>query len=250
LQVADNAAAMCIGFFCVRRAFLAETAAGGEPVLAAPRRIAAAWIRDGAGKRKKDWLWYFPLLISGTCAALALNFLAGFLQAASRDAAYTQVARTQYAVPVWLGLIAYGVVSPIVEEGVFRGILYLKCRRYLGRRLPAALLSALLFGILHGNVVQGVYGFLMGLIIVWFYERYDSFLAPVLVHAASNISVFLLSAIGASGAGDGMGTDSVPASGGGFSGEGFADTGAAFLCCAICAAISIFSAFIIVKKKK
>ena len=227
LQVADNAAAMCIGFFCVRRAFLTETTMRGEQLLIAPRKAAAGWFRDGAVRRKKDWFWYIPLIISGTGAALAINFFVGFTQAASHDAVYSQVAGTQYAVPIWLGLIAYGLISPIVEEGVFRGILYLKCRRYLGKRLPAALLSALLFGILHGNVVQGVYGFAMGMIMIWFYEWYDSFLAPVLVHAASNVSVFLLSGR-----------------------ESFTDSETAILWCAICAAISAFSAFVIVKRKK
>lgn len=242
LQVADNAAAMCIGFFFVRRQFFTETAAGGEPVLAAPRSVAAGWMRKGVRKRKKDWFWYIPLLLSGTTAALALNFLAGLAQAVSRDAAYAQVAKTQYAVPVWLGLIAYGIVSPIVEEGVFRGIFYLKCRRYLGRRLPAALLSALLFGILHGNVVQGVYGFVMGMIIIWFYETYDSFLAPVLVHAASNVGVFLLS-YGNGGRFDGSFGESI-------SGGTFAGMGTAVIWCVICTAISVFSALFIVKWKK
>lgn len=245
LQVADNAAAMCIGFFCVRRTFLAETAAGGEPVLVKPHRMAAGWLREGMRKRKKDWYWYFPLFVSATAAALALNFLAGFVQAASYDASYTQVAQTQYAVPLWLGLIAYGIVSPLVEEGVFRGILYLKCRRYLGRKLPAALLSALLFGILHGNVVQGVYGFVMGMLIIWFYERYESFLAPVLVHAASNISVFLISLVRNRHftKGGGLGGD-VRA------GDVFSNADTAVLWCIVCTGISIFSALFIVKWKK
>lgn len=227
IQVADNALAMCIGLFCVRRQFLSETAAGGEPLLIAPRKAAATWLRAGLKKQKKVWIWYLPLLITGTGAALALNFLAGFVQAASHDTAYSQVAKTQYAVPLFLGLIAYGIASPIVEEGVFRGILYRKCRRYLGQPLPAALISALLFGILHGNVVQGVYGFLMGLLLAWFYERYDSFLAPVLVHAASNVSVFVLSEIGI-----------------------FANTDTAVITCIICAVISVFCALFIIKVTK
>ena len=239
LQVADNAAAMCIGFFCVRRQFLSETAAGGEPVLVKPRRVAAGWFREGIQKRKKDWYLYIPLLISGTGAALALNFLAGLIHAASYDAAYTQVAKTQYAVPVFLGLIAYGIISPIVEEGVFRGMIYLKCRRYLGQRLPAALLSALLFGILHGNVVQGGYGFLMGMIMIWFYERYESFLAPVLVHAASNICVFLLSCAASKNVSSGLGAAGV-----------FGGTKTAVICCILCTVISVFSALLIAKWTK
>lgn len=226
IQVADNAVAMCIGFYVVRRQFLAETAAGGEPVLVAPRRVAAGWLREGMKQRKNDWHRFILPLISGAGAALALNFAAGLLDAASHDVVYDQVAGTQYAVPVWLGLIAYGIVSPIVEEGIFRGILYRKCRRCLGSAFPAALISALLFGFLHGNVVQGVYGFLMGLMLAWLYERYDSFLVPVLVHTASNVSVFLLSLAGV-----------------------FASTKSAVTGCCICAFLSIFSMMFIIKSK-
>ncbi len=42
-------------------------------------------------------------------------------------------------------------------------------------------------------MVQALYGTLMGLIIVWTYERYGGFLYPVLFHAAANVVVYILS---------------------------------------------------------
>lgn len=193
IRVADNAAAMCIGAFCVRRQLLQETVGSGETIAVSPRRVAAGWMKAGAAAFKKEWKRYLPLIVCGAGAALLLNYLAGLAQLTARDETYQEVAAVQYAVPLWLGLVAYGIVSPIVEESIFRGILYLKCRRYLGKPVLAAVFSALLFGVLHGNLVQGAYGFLMGLVIIWFYERYQRFLAAVLVHAAANVSVFLFS---------------------------------------------------------
>lgn len=196
IQVADNAIAMLLGAFCVRRQLLAETVGDGGPIVAKPRKIAAGWIKAGAERLRKDWKWYPALSGAGAGVALACNCLVSILQMTAHDKAYQQVAGVQYAVPVWLGLIAYGVVSPVAEEAVFRGILYNRCKRYLGRPVVAAVLSSLLFGVLHGNVTQGIYGFVIGLVITWFYEEYRSFLAPVLVHAAANVSVFAASYYG------------------------------------------------------
>jgi len=53
-------------------------------------------------------------------------------------------------------------------------------------------ISALLFGVFHGNIVQGIYGTLMGLLIAYVYEKYDNFIAPVIIHVAANFSVYIL----------------------------------------------------------
>jgi len=52
--------------------------------------------------------------------------------------------------------------------------------------------SSLFFGCYHGNLVQAVYGSLLGLLIAYTYEKYKSFAAPVLFHAAANVSVFAM----------------------------------------------------------
>lgn len=52
------------------------------------------------------------------------------------------------------------------------------------------LISALIFGGLHGNWVQAVYGTLMGILLAWVYEKYAGFLAPVLVHMVANLGVY------------------------------------------------------------
>ena len=52
------------------------------------------------------------------------------------------------------------------------------------------LISALIFGGLHGNWVQAVYGTLMGILWAWVYEKYAGFLAPVLVHMVANLGVY------------------------------------------------------------
>lgn len=79
------------------------------------------------------------------------------------------------------------ILSPILEEVVFRGFLY----RYLRRRLPlsgAMLISAAAFGIYHWNLTQGIYAFAMGMLLAWSLEHYQTMKAPVVVHMAANLA--------------------------------------------------------------
>lgn len=74
---------------------------------------------------------------------------------------------------------------------MFRGIVYNELKR--GYKLPLAMVvSALLFGLYHMNLIQGGYGFIMGLLMVYLYEYFGSFLWPVLVHMLANSLAYVL----------------------------------------------------------
>jgi len=137
-------------------------------------------------KYKKDIGFLFFL---GASAALSVNILFSLLGFTGSSASYEQVAEKQFAFPLWAGILLYGIVSPLAEEIVFRGIVYNRMRRQYS--LWTALFgSGLLFGLYHGNIVQAVYGFLLGLLIGLIYEKYGSFLVPVILHGAANIGVY------------------------------------------------------------
>lgn len=85
-----------------------------------------------------------------------------------------------------VNIISVGILAPIVEELVFRGLIYRRMRDYVS--LPAAILvSSAIFGIYHGNVVQAIYATLLGIILALLYERYKTIWAPILAHMAANI---------------------------------------------------------------
>ena len=79
------------------------------------------------------------------------------------------------------------ILAPVVEELLFRGLLYGTLRLCLGP-LPATLLSAALFAVAHG---YGVIGFasVFGSGVLWAlaYERTRSLLPGILAHAAGNV---------------------------------------------------------------
>lgn len=124
--------------------------------------------------------------------SVGLNYVFNILGITKMSAEYNSVYDNQFSINFILGLILYGVFSPIVEEVLFRGIIYNRLKRIFPVLL-SIILSALLFGMFHGNIVQGTYGTLMGLIIALFYEKFDSFYAPVIIHSVANIAIYVLS---------------------------------------------------------
>ena len=53
--------------------------------------------------------------------------------------------------------------------------------------LSAALYSAVIFSLLHGNMVQMIYALFLGVIYAYMYEKYGSVKAPILAHITANI---------------------------------------------------------------
>lgn len=131
------------------------------------------------------------LFFLGASAALAVNILFAITGFTGSVASYEEVAEQQFVFPLWAGIVLYGVISPVAEEIVFRGIVYNRLHRNYSRNI-ALIYSAILFGLYHGNAVQGLYGFLLGLLIAVLYEKYGSFLVPVILHGAANIAVYVV----------------------------------------------------------
>ena len=63
--------------------------------------------------------------------------------------------------------------------------------------MKAALLAALLFSISHGNMVQFIYTFVLGVFLGYTYEKFGSFKAPVVLHIVVNMISLILTDTGA-----------------------------------------------------
>ena len=98
--------------------------------------------------------------------------------------------------PVVVYLLLTLLIAPLVEEGIFRRGIYAVFRRWLGVT-PAAFLSALAFGLYHGNWIQGIYGFVFGLLLAWGYESssFGKYRMVVLMHGAANGAAVLCSMV-------------------------------------------------------
>lgn len=96
-----------------------------------------------------------------------------------------------------LMLVVVAVIAPIAEELVFRGLVMMRIRDYIGP-LAGILLSALCFGIYHGNAVQFIYAGLLGIFLGLSMERAQNIWVPILGHMAANFwSVLGMSVVAA-----------------------------------------------------
>lgn len=56
----------------------------------------------------------------------------------------------------------------------------------------AVIVSALFFGAFHGNLVQFVYAFIIGLMLAYVYEKFKTIWAPVIFHIGANLISVLI----------------------------------------------------------
>ena len=156
---------------------------GRREILLARRRSSRSWL-----EKRKDKGTLIGLLPFGTICLCAFCNL--FLGRWSREAA---VSLTPYAVP--LGAAVYGILTPFIEEIVFRGIVWHRLRRGFAP-LASAFFSSLLFAAAHENIPQAIYGFIMGMIFALSYELTLRFEIPCLLHCTCNLCVLAASAAG------------------------------------------------------
>lgn len=102
------------------------------------------------------------------------------------DFSYFSSAKSTIAVALYTCILA-----PVTEELLFRGFL-MKTLSKVSIRF-GIVVSALLFGLMHGNISQFILGFLVGMFLGKIDVRHNSLMPSILVHAAINTTSFVLS---------------------------------------------------------
>lgn len=151
---------------------------------------------DQSGNRKETenvkLILSVPItVILAASSSVGFNILITLTGLLQTSAVYQDVAKQQFGIVFGLGAVLFGLIAPLAEEVVFRGLVFNRMRRYYSPT-AAIIVSGVLFGVYHGNIVQGVYGCCMGILLAYSYERMHSFLIPCLFHAVSNIVVYTL----------------------------------------------------------
>ncbi|MBR1741103.1 MAG: CPBP family intramembrane metalloprotease [Lachnospiraceae bacterium] len=83
------------------------------------------------------------------------------------------------------------LLGPVAEELIFRGVLF--DRLYLAFPFWVAnLLQAFLFGVYHGNLIQGTYAFLFGLLLGMMHQTGGSIWNNILTHILFNLTNFIV----------------------------------------------------------
>ncbi len=139
--------------------------------------------------RPQSFIWLL-LLFYGL--QLVAGFLTDPLEALLKSQGYAlenaanAAAGTESLTPL---MLLYSVLlAPLFEELLFRGLIFTQLRRY--GRCFAILLTALLFGLMHTNVLQLIAAVLLGLLLAWIRESYGLPYA-ILLHISNNALAIL-----------------------------------------------------------
>lgn len=93
-----------------------------------------------------------------------------------------------------LGYLAIGVLTPLAEELVFRGAILKKLLEMFHGKTPwiPILISALVFGMVHGNLPQFIHATFIGIILGWMYHRTSSIVPGVVFHWVNNTVAYIM----------------------------------------------------------
>ena len=164
-------------------------------IITAP--VLIKWLKETGffKKFKRTSAFKFLLIIPfGITIMFCANYFVSILQMFMPEFMIDSYVGTSEALtsgPFIIQVLATAVGAPIVEELMFRGVIYRRLRRMAGV-IPSAIIVSLLFGVYHGNWIQAPYAFLLGLACVYVYERYKSIIAPMILHGTANFVAVLI----------------------------------------------------------
>lgn len=102
-------------------------------------------------------------------------------------------AAARAAAPAWLLALAMLVLAPLGEEALVRGIVFVRLRQHLPV-LASAIASALLFAVLHGNVIQIAATVPIGILLALAHEASGRLWVVVAMHMVFNLMAVLIPA--------------------------------------------------------
>lgn len=137
---------------------------------------------------------YWLIVVVSIAAAVGLNNVILFLNLAKYSQGFQEATEILFAPSLVEQLLSSGLLIPLIEEVIFRGGIFHLLRKKLSF-VWAMLLSAVQFGLYHGNLVQFIYATLMGMLLAYVYERYASLKAPIMAHVVANVVVCILTEV-------------------------------------------------------
>lgn len=160
--------------------------------------------KKSAAKKTANGILMF---LAGAAIGIALNNLLILSGLEDVSPGYQQVNQQLFSGGIYFELLGACLLTPFLEELLYRGVVYgrlcdlvildneektsrgKKRERY--GRVTAMLLSALLFGVIHMNLVQFIYAGILGILLAWFMEKTGHFYGAFLAHMGANLMAVL-----------------------------------------------------------
>lgn len=134
-----------------------------------------------------------PVIILAPCANVVLSMVITYFPwpQAWIDAYMTNSASLDGSVMSWLAAV---VMAPVLEEIVFRGLVYTRLKKGMPA-IVAAIVASLAFGLCHGTAIWIIYATALGLVMTWIFEKYQSLAANIVFHLVFNATGLVINMI-------------------------------------------------------
>lgn len=145
----------------------------------------------GAAPQEHSMKWWqvvlavimsFPVMYGSNIVGLVLTGIIGIIKGGAVE---NVVLNTISETSLLLNLVAVVIIAPVMEELVFRKVIVDRTIKY--GQAAAALLSALMFGLFHGNLNQFIYAFALGLFLAFIYAKTGRIRYTICIHMTINL---------------------------------------------------------------
>ena len=126
-------------------------------------------------------------VVMGITISLVYNIIAYYLNGSFHFTNNYELSN----IPIIVQIICSGLCGPILEELVFRGIVYNKLKTFNKKRV-AIILTSVIFALFHTDILNIIYAFIVSFVLIYLYERYKTLKAPVLTHIFLNTTIILM----------------------------------------------------------
>lgn len=141
-----------------------------------------------SGKIEKEWIRNALFAIFGAATlGIAVNNIIAMTPLVQMSEGFQTANESFFAGSVIYELLGSCLVIPMAEELLFRGVVYKRLKLMFG--VKAALIgSAVIFGIMHVNMVQCLYAAVIGLFLAFLLESTNRLSMAILGHIAANLA--------------------------------------------------------------
>lgn len=143
------------------------------------------------------WHTYLIMIVVGVISLFGIQYFISIIDdlliSLGYNMASTSINPTSWGT-FFLSVFVMAILPAIGEELIFRGII-LNGLRTRFNDLASIFISAILFALMHQNLQQLIYPFLLGSIMAWAVVRSGSLISSVIIHFTNNFLVVLLTFI-------------------------------------------------------
>ena len=150
-------------------------------------------------KWQQERVWQFPkgkgvALLIGMLLGIFLNIaLVGIIYLSRLEELFPEHGEMMELIAAgnpWIMFVTVVILAPVIEEIIYRGVM-MDLFRSVGLKISVIVfLQALIFGVIHGNWLQGMYAFLLGIFLGLIYLKVQSIWMPILMHITFNLNLF------------------------------------------------------------